>query len=128
MNAEQELLHAYSEWRRLALAETRAIQSRNWPLLADCQHAIEDFQKFVSRLMLEARDEWRRTGADCADKEKKFQALVNELIEITRQNHSLLQTARSTAKKRLAELGEAGRNLKLLHRSYANGAASLHAA
>ena len=128
MNAEQELFHAYAEWRRLALAETKAIQSRNWPLLADCQHAIVDFQKLVSRLTLDARDEWKRAGANCADKEKKFQTLVGELIEITRQNHSLLQAARGTAKMRLAELGAAGRNLKLLHRSYAHGAAALQPA
>ncbi len=128
MSAEQELFHAYSEWRRLAQAEATAIQSRNWPLLADCQHAIEDFQKLVSRLTLDARDEWRRIGADCADQEKKFQTLVNELIAITRQNHALLQSAHSTAKKHLGELGEAGRNLKRLHRSYAHGTSALQPA
>ncbi len=128
MNPERELFRAYSEWRRLALAETAAIQSRNWPLLADCQHAIQDFQKLVSRLTLDARDEWKRKGEDPAVKEKDFQKLVNELIEITLQNHSLLQTARATAKTHLAELGEAGRNLKLLHRSYANGQAPLQPA
>ena len=128
MNAERELFRAYSEWRRLALAETAAIQSRNWSLLADCQHAIQDFQKLVSRLTLEARDEWKRQAEDPAVKEKNFQKLVNELIEITLQNQHLLQAATATAKTRLAELGEAGRNLKLLQRSYANAGATLQPA
>lgn len=128
MNAERELFRAYSEWRRLARAETAAIQSHNWPLLADCQHAIQDYQALVSRLTLEARDEWKRLGAEVAGKEKTFQALVDELVVITRHNHGLLQAASTGAKSRLAELGAAGRNLKLLHRSYANGPSLLQPA
>ena len=128
MNAERELLHAYTEWRRLAEAESKAIQSRNWTLLADCQHAIQDFQKHVSRLTLDARDEWKRAGEDRAEKEKNIQVLVNELIAITRQNHVLLQAARSHAQHRLDELGTAGRNLKRLHRSYAHSEPSLQPA
>ena len=118
MNAERELFHAYAEWRRLAEAETAAINSRNWSLLADCQHAIEDFQKHVSRLTLDARDEWRRRGENLDAKEKQIQALVNELIAITRQNHTLLAAAKQAAQTRLGELKEAGMNLKRL-RSYA---------
>jgi predicted RNase H-like nuclease (RuvC/YqgF family) len=122
MNAERELFHAYAEWRRLAEAETTAIQSHNWSLLADCQHAIEDFQKHVSRLTLEAREEWRRKGENLPAKEKQIQALVGELIELTRQNHALLAAARKIAQFRLGELREAGLNLKRL-RSYALQAA-----
>jgi hypothetical protein len=118
MNAERELFHAYAEWRRLAEAETTAIQSRNWPLLADCQHVIEDFQKHVSRLTLEARAEWRRRGENLDAKEAQIQTLVNELIAITRQNHALLTTAKQTTQTRLGELKTAGINLKRL-RSYA---------
>ena len=128
MNAERELLHAYGEWRRLAEAEGKAIQSRNWPLLADCQHAIQDFQTHVSRLTLDARDEWKRAGDDRVEKEKSIQPLVNELIAITRQNHALLSAARNTAQHRLGELGEAGVNLKRLHRSYAHGGPALQPA
>ena len=119
MNAERELLRAYSEWRRLAEAEGKAIAARNWQLLADCQHAIQDFQKHVSRLSLDAREEWKRAGADIAAKEKFIQRIVGELIEITRHNHAKLVTARDAAKQRLEELGTAGRNLKQLHKSYA---------
>lgn len=120
MNAERELFHAYAEWRRIAEAETIAIQSHNWTLLADCQHAIEDFQKHVSRLTLEARDEWRRRGENLEAKEQQVQAVVKELIVITRQNHSLLEAARKSAQSRVNELREAGLNLKRL-RSYAKG-------
>lgn len=119
MNAERELVRAYSEWRRLAEAEGKAIQSRNWLLLADCQRAIQDFQKLVSRLTLEARDEWKRAGQDLPEKEKKIQTIVNELIAITRRNHERLLAARSAAQERLAEISTARSNLNRLKRSYA---------
>ena len=128
MNAERELLRAYSDWRRLAEAETKAIQTQNWSLLADCQYAIQDFQKLVSRLTLDARDEGKRSGEDRPTKEKQIQSLVNELIAITRQNHALLAAARQTAATKLVELKAAGINLKRLQRSYVHNEAALQAA
>ena len=44
MSAESELLDAYGEWHRLAEAETKAIQTRNWDLLSDCHLVIKDLQ------------------------------------------------------------------------------------
>ena len=54
MNAENELLNAYRGWHRLARAEAKAIRTRNWDLLADCQLAITDFQNLIGRLTIEA--------------------------------------------------------------------------
>ena len=68
MNAESELLRAYREWRRLAQAETKAIQTRNWSLLSDCHLAIRDYRSLVSRLTQETRTEWQRAGCNLADK------------------------------------------------------------
>ncbi len=121
MNAEQELFHAYREWRRLALAEGQAIEMRDWTLLADCQTAIEDFQKLVGALNLAARQEWELTGQACDQKEAVLRVYRHELVEITRRNQRLLQAAQATAQTKLSELSEAGRNLKLLQRSYAFG-------
>jgi hypothetical protein len=118
MSAEIELLHAYREWHRLARAETKAIQTRNWDLLADCQLAIKDFQSLVSRLTIQARQEWAGAGCNLAEKEQHVHVFVNGLIEITRQNQSMLQAAKTAAQERLEELGEAGRNLKRMQRSY----------
>ena len=42
--SQEQLLHAYGEWLRLAQAETKAIQTHNWSLLSDCHRVIEDFQ------------------------------------------------------------------------------------
>ncbi len=120
MTSERELFRAYQEWRRLAEAETKAIRSRNWSLLADCQRAIMDFQALVTRLSPEVRDEWRKDEVTRAEKEQTLQTLVNELIVITRRNHSLLTSARDTAQYRLDEISNASRNLNRIKRSYAS--------
>ena len=118
MNAEQELLHAYREWHRLAQAEAKAIRTHHWSLLADCQLAITDFQKLISRLSLEARREWEAAGLDCVAKENSIKVFVAELLDLTRQNQVLLQQAKDEACAQLENLGEAGRNLQRLQRSY----------
>ena len=118
MNAEAELLNAYRDWHRLARAEAKAIRTRNWDLLADCQLAIGDFQMLISRLAVEARAEWERAGTNSAQKERNVQVFVQELIELTRQNQVMLQRAKDQACARIEDLGEAGRNLQRLKRSY----------
>jgi hypothetical protein len=118
MSAESDLLQAYREWHRLARAETKAIQTRNWKLLADCQLAIQDFQKAVTQLTLQARQEWASAGQNLPEKEQHIRVFINDLIEITRHNQALLQIAKNTAQERLLELNEAGRNLRRLQRSY----------
>jgi hypothetical protein len=118
MNAESELFHAYREWHRLAHAETKAIQTRNWDLLADCHLAIKDFQAHITSLTREARAEWQRTGCSLAEKESNLRVFVTELVELTRRNQGFLQTTRLAARKELDQLGEAGKNLKWLQRSY----------
>jgi hypothetical protein len=118
MNAESELIHAYREWLRLARAETKAIQTRNWDLLSDCHLAIRDFQAHITALTQEVRAEWQRTGCNTAEKEKNLKVFAAELIELTRTNQSLLQATLRNARRQLDQLGEAGRNLKLLQRSY----------
>jgi len=118
MNAESELLRAYREWRRLAQAETKAIQTRNWSLLSDCHLAIKDYQSIVSGLTRAARAEWQRAGCDLPGKQKNLQVLVSDLMEVTRQNQALLLATVARARKQIDGLGEAGRNLKRLRRAY----------
>lgn len=118
MNAENELLHAYREWLRLARAETKAIQTRNWNLLSDCHLAIKDFQTHIGGLTQAARAEWQRVGCNLAEKEQTLRVFTSELIELTQQNKNLLQATLAATRKQLNQLGDAGKNLKLLQRSY----------
>jgi len=117
MNAEGELLHAYSEWHRLAQAETKAIQTRNWDLLNDCHLAVRDFQSHIAALTLNARAEWSRDGV-LAEKEHNLQVMVSELIDLTRYNQGLLESTLTTARHHISQLSETGKNLKRLRRSY----------
>lgn len=117
MNAEGELLRAYREWHRLAQAETKAIQTRNWGLFHDCHRAIQNFQTQIAALAADVRTGWRRAG-DAEKKERHLQALIADLMDLTRHNEGLLQTTLDNARHRLDQLGETGKNLKQLRRSY----------
>jgi len=128
MNAEAELLNAYRDWHRLARAEAKAIRTRNWDLLADCQLAIADFQNLIGRLTLEARNEWERAGLNAVEKERHIQVFIQELIELTRNNQAMLQHAKDEATAKLEALGQAGQNVKRLQRSYGHAAHQLFSA
>lgn len=127
MNAEKELLNAYRDWHRLASAETKAIQTSNWNLLADCQMAITDFQTLTSRLIIEVRKEWEAAGLNPVEKERHLQVYIQELITLTRENQALLQSAKAAAALKLEELGQAGQNIKRLRQSYGHVGGLLHA-
>jgi uncharacterized protein (DUF58 family) len=123
MSAEQALLNAYSEWRRLTEAEGKAIRQRDWNFLLECQSLLKKFQPLITQLTFAARSEWKNSGADFLTKENKFHVIVSELIELGQRNKALLQTARRAAQAKREELEQAGRNLKRLQFSYASARA-----
>jgi hypothetical protein len=118
MNAEAELFRAYREWRRLALAASKAIQTRNWNLFSDCHRAIQDYQSAAPGLTRAARAEWQRGGCDVRDKESNLRVTVAELMDITRRNHTQLRQMLDQARQRREELSAASRNLHMIRRTY----------
>jgi hypothetical protein len=119
MSAENQLQDAYREWRRLAETEGDAIRNRNWPLVSDCQNALEQLQPQIVRFTQQAQEEWTRLGADRAGQEKSFRAMVAELIEIESRNKELLDQVRHEAQSRFGQLSQASHTLRQVQRSYA---------
>jgi hypothetical protein len=124
MSAENQLRYVYAEWSRLAKAEGEAIHNADWFLLADCQKALLQLQPQITRQTQAAREEWTLLGFDLAAKEKDFQTIVTALIEIERQNNTLLETKRQAALGQLSQLENAGRTLRRVRRSYAEASPS----
>jgi hypothetical protein len=118
MSAETALLDAYREWRRLAEAEKEAISASNWSLLSAYQKALENIYGRISELSQAAREEWAKSGCDCAAKEKTLEATVRELLVLGRCNQTLLNVICEAAQAKLKQLNEAGRNLQRLKHSY----------
>jgi hypothetical protein len=118
MSAERALFDAYREWRRLARAGQKAIGRRDWGLLLECQTIVQKIQPSIANLRQQAREEWRRSNADCASKEKQLQAMVVELKGLLESNKKLLLEARARAVSRRQKLVQAGQNLKRLQNSY----------
>jgi hypothetical protein len=118
MSAEQALLNAYSEWRRLAKAESKAICLRDWNFLLECQEAIKKIQPRITRLIREAHDEWKQSEADSVAGKKNIRVVVSELIELAKHNRMSLQAAMEAAQAKCEQIKQAGHNLKRLQFSY----------
>jgi DNA anti-recombination protein RmuC len=118
MNTDHELTEAYKEWRRLAEAETEAIQTCNWSMLAACQKSLRNLQRHITELTEASKAEWEKLGSGRSAKSKHLDATIRELIDLERRNHTLLNSIRENAQQQLEQLDRAGRNLKRIHRSY----------
>jgi len=118
MSAEHELYDAYEEWRQLAGSEGRAIDAADWGLVAACQTSLRQLQKRISKLSIAARTEWANAHVNPAVREQMLNATVRELIQIEQRNQILLVAAQAAARVKMEQLNEAGRNLKLIRRSY----------
>ncbi len=120
MSADHELTEAYQEWRRLAEAESLAIQACDWSLLSACQKALQQVQDRITRLTTAAQAEWKKLGAARRQREEQVNAAIYELIDLEKRNQTLLRAVRETAQERLEQLDCAGHNLKRIQRSYSS--------
>ena len=119
ITADAALLEAYAEWRRLADLEGDAIRARDWLVVAECQHQLQQLQPHIIRLTDQARAEWKRTGADQPAKEKNLRSIISRLIELELHNSSLLTVAQEAAREEFGQLELARQNLKRIQRFYA---------
>lgn len=118
MSADRLLTEAYEEWRHLAETEGGAITTRDWALLAACQKALQQLQERISRLLPAAREEWSKQGTERSIKERASETTLRELMGLERRNQTLLNGLYEAARLKLEQLGQAGRNLKQIQRSY----------
>lgn len=119
MNPGSELHSVYQEWLRLAEAKSEAIRSANWPLMTDCQKAVDELQPRILRLSRETRDEWAKDGPSQPPREIALRGLITEVFQLESRNNDLLQKLRLDAGERLAQLERAGRLLRQVQRLYA---------
>jgi hypothetical protein len=125
MTGDVALLEAYQDWRRLAELEGEGIRASDWKLVTDCQNRLSALQTRIIRLTTEARAEWRRTGADLAQKENNLRQTVLGLIELEKENSASLNAAKEITRSQLNQLEAVRQNLKRVHRSYSASATGL---
>jgi hypothetical protein len=119
MSSISELHAAYRDWRRLAEAKGEAIRSGNWPLVADCQKAVEELQPLVLRLSRETQDEWSKEEKGRHSGEATLRGMIGEIFQIESRNKDLLRNAQQEAGARLLQLQRDGRLLHQVQRLYA---------
>jgi hypothetical protein len=118
MNASDDLEHAYSEWRRLAEAEGKAIRAGDWAFVADCQKALRQLQPVIDRLSNHNQKMASRPDSDILARRVTSRATVLELIELQRQNLAALQQRRLRLSAHVEQLSLTSRNLRGIQRSY----------
>lgn len=118
ITSEGELLAAYEDWRRLAELEGEGIRAHDWTLVTDCQDKLSALQTRIIRLTNQARDEWRKNGADLTLKENHLRQTVSSLVELEMRNSSSLSAAKDSTRAQMDELDVVRQNLKRVHRTY----------
>lgn len=127
MTHEAALFEAYDEWRRLADLEGKGIRANNWPLVTDCQDRISGLQTHIVRLTSSAREEWRLSGVDLAQKENHLRETIAILMQLEMANSASLSTAKEIARDQLNQLAAVRKNLKRVERTYSSvGTAGLN--
>jgi len=102
------------------LAEIKgdAIGAGNWSLVFACQKALQHLQERISRITPAVRAEWSKSGENRTVKEKVLSTTIHDLIQLEHRNQTLLQSIMEATRVKLDQLGQAGRNLKQIQRSY----------
>lgn len=118
MNPGHDLDHAYSEWRRLAEAEGKAIRAGDWGFVADCQKALRHLQSVIDRISKSKPPESPRKDSSIVVPRLTSRATVLELIELQRKNLAVLQQRRERLSAHVEQLSRNGRNLRGIQRSY----------
>ena len=113
MDANGDSDHAYTEWRRLAEAEGKAIRAGNWCFVADCQQALKHLRPTIDRLT-----EAERQGMPHAAARAPRRATILELIELQRQNLASLLQRRERLSAQMKEHSRTARILRGVQRSY----------
>jgi hypothetical protein len=117
---EKALFEAYQDWRRLAELEGEGIRARDWTLVKDCQNRLAALQTRIIRLTNDAREEWRRSGADLAQKENHLRQIVSSLMKLEMANSAALSAGKESTREQLNQLGAVRQNLKRVERSYSS--------
>jgi hypothetical protein len=113
MSADGTLEDAYSEWRRLAEAEGKAIRIGDWRFVSECQQALTRLTPVIDRLTAQTRRSLSHPGRAAFPR-----ATVLELIELQRRNLASLLQRRQRLSAQMEESSRAGRNLRDIQRSY----------
>ncbi len=109
MTSGEELHALYEQWRQLTRSEGDAIRVAAWPQVEHCQQAKAQLQPRISEVA---------ARLDAAEHEKEFRPVVEELIQLEKQNREVLQAQRQVARHQKDELDQASRNLRQIHRGY----------
>lgn len=120
LEAGQDLLELYQEWKRLSVAEADAIQRAAWRQVDLCQGGKYQLQTRI----LEAREqlitELNMLGLNRDSVEDQIRIIVDELILMETKNSELIDIQRKALQQEKDSLDRSSRNLRQVHRAYSS--------
>ena len=109
MSASEELAGIFRQWRLLTEQEARAINTGAW-------NEVDGFQS--AKVRLQPRISELSQRLDPGVYEARFRPLVEELMQLERQNSALLQRQRTATEEQQQSLDRTRRNLRHIQKSY----------
>lgn len=117
MHTQYDLIELYSQWRRLTEAEGEAINQGRWQDV-DHQQALK--QELKDRILL-ATENWQSdypVRLTQAEYDRRFRAIISELIVMESANHATLCARREALQQERGRAGQTLQNLRGLNRTY----------
>ena len=120
MNAFEDLLGAYGQWKECSESEGEAIVRGDWSSVSAHQESKLHLRDAIIRWTGRAREDWKASGKDLAEFENRVRSVVGELIALETRNASALAEQRAVCQARREEIEGSRRNLRRIRSSYAN--------
>jgi hypothetical protein len=119
-DAENAVLKALGEWRRLVEAEGQAILTRNWRALRDCHLSLQELQGDLSVQTQAARQIWRQLGPEGQKRHETFRSIILELTDLHHRNKAWLGSRKEQVARQINQLDSTNSNLRRIRHSYAS--------
>ena len=118
MSAREQLDALYAQWRSLTQAEAEAIRLAAWEQLEQHQAAKAKLQPLMTQAFAELRLEMPSHFAERESIDTAIRATVDDLIQLEKNNSTLLAAKRQAAEVQKTDLERTSRNLRQIQRSY----------
>ena len=109
-----QLIDLYTEWRRLTVFESEAIESLAWDQVDSFQNEKIQLQHRI----IDAQEEWQNSRSDSKPTQGEIRSIIAELLELERVNSESITAKKAVLSQKQAELGRTQRNIRQIQQSY----------
>ena len=124
MDARNQLMDLYQEWRTLSETEGKAIRAATWSRVDACQDAKHGLQPRMLSAVELCQAELKAAGINPQDFDLQLRKIVAELILLEERNSQWLAEQREAALAQARQLDRTSRSLRQVRQAYVGDAAA----